>query len=159
MSERPVESTAGPGPVRARCERPSDESTTVRVVDDDPAVQRGFSRILLRAGFSVVGARTLDEALGRAGPGSGPLNLVVSDLILPGADAGDLVRRRGDQRPGLPVLFVPGQAPEDVRLSPPYLTGQSVLQKPIPPPLLLLANRQLLHAVREADRHVPAKAG
>jgi hypothetical protein len=107
----------------------------------------------------VVVARTVDEALRHLGPASGPLHLLLSDLILPGADAGDLARRVIEQRPALPVLFVTGHAPEDVVLSHPHLSGRRLLQKPVPPPLLLSAIRQLLDGIGEADRRLLTKTG
>jgi DNA-binding response OmpR family regulator len=155
MSERSIESAGAPGPVRARSERPPPGAETILIVEDDPAVLRATSRILLHAGYTVVVARTFEEALLHAGAASDPLHLILSDLMLPGADAGEVAHQLVDQRPGLPVLFVTGQAPEDVLLSHPQLPARTVRQKPVSPTLLLATIRQLLDRVRSGRSALP----
>ncbi len=52
------------------------------------------------------------------------LDLVVTDVMMPGADGPTLAQRMRAERPGLPILFVTGHAPG------PALAGEAVLRKP-----------------------------
>ncbi|MGE0161343.1 MAG: ATP-binding protein, partial [Gemmatimonadales bacterium] len=81
---------------------------TVLVVEDDPAVRRVTVRALGAYGFSVVQAENATEALATLrGPSPG-IDIVVSDMVMPGMTGLELREALRDVAPGLPVLFVSG---------------------------------------------------
>ncbi|MGE0792490.1 MAG: ATP-binding protein, partial [Sandaracinaceae bacterium] len=81
---------------------------TVLVVEDDPAVRRVTVRALGAYGFSVVQAENATEALARLrGPSPG-VDIVVSDMVMPGMTGLELREALRDIAPALPVLFVSG---------------------------------------------------
>jgi CheY-like chemotaxis protein len=56
------------------------------VVDDNPAIERFATAVLTRAGHTVLGAASGEEALTHAGSWAGPIDLLVTDVMLAGID-------------------------------------------------------------------------
>ena len=81
---------------------------TILVVEDDPAV-RGFLRTILEeAGYRVRDTGDSDEALALAQPEGGPVDLLLTDVVLPTLDGAELATRILALRPGLPVMYMSG---------------------------------------------------
>ncbi|MFW6067236.1 MAG: ATP-binding protein [Myxococcota bacterium] len=86
---------------------------TVLLVEDEDAVRRMAARALEGAGWSVVQARSAEEALELAERGAAAeVDILVSDVVMPGLDGPALADRLANERPELPVLFVSGYADE-----------------------------------------------
>jgi PAS domain S-box-containing protein len=83
---------------------------TVLVVEDDEGVRRVAARSLRRAGYGVLSASSGPEALRLAAEHAGPIDLLLSDVGLPGMSGPELADRLAAQRPGLRVGFVSGYA-------------------------------------------------
>ena len=99
------------------------------VVDDEESVGDMVADVLRSAGHTVVFARSPSEGLSRVR--SEPLDLVFTDLSMPGMTGWELARAVRDAVPGLPVILVSGFA---VEVSPEELQASgvhSVLAKPI----------------------------
>jgi DNA-binding response OmpR family regulator len=80
----------------------------VLVVDDDPSV-RGLVVSLLRAeGFEVVAAERSQDALSTAQELERPLDLLISDVNLPGADGRHLAVEISLLHPQMKVLYMSG---------------------------------------------------
>jgi len=77
---------------------------TILLVEDDPAVRQLTERILTTAGYRVLvgvdGEHALDVARGQPG-----IDLLVTDVIMPGMNGQQLADRLTELRPGLPVIF------------------------------------------------------
>ncbi|HSN90758.1 MAG TPA: ATP-binding protein [Anaeromyxobacteraceae bacterium] len=102
---------------------------TVLVVEDDDGVRRAAARSLRRAGYGVLAASSGPEALRLAAEHGGPIDLLLSDVGLPGMSGPELAGRLGAQRPGLRVAFVSGYSPDDREGALPG-PGAAVLAKP-----------------------------
>ena len=78
-------------------------------MEDEPAVRRLARVVLERAGFTVVEATSPDEAevIARALP---RIDVLLTDVLMPGGTGPDLDRRLALRRPGLRVLFMSGYA-------------------------------------------------
>jgi two-component system, cell cycle sensor histidine kinase and response regulator CckA len=61
-------------------------------------------------GFTVLGAGNGGEALAMAAAHDGPIDLVVTDLVMPGMDGKELVEHLKGLRPGIRALFTSGYA-------------------------------------------------
>jgi CheY-like chemotaxis protein len=99
------------------------------VVDDEEAVGDMLADVLRSAGHDVAVARSAAEGLSRVR--NEPLDLVFTDLSMPGMTGWELARAVRDAVPGLPVILVSGFA---VEVSPDELQASgvhSVLAKPI----------------------------
>lgn len=81
----------------------------VLVVDDEEALCHLTSRFLAEAGFRVVEAHTASEALALLSTLNGSVQLVVSDIAMPGMTGLELAATVATLWPELPVLLVSGQ--------------------------------------------------
>jgi len=80
---------------------------TVLLVEDDDMVRGVAHRMLEKLGYDVVMARTPDEALAAAASGT-PIDLLLTDVIMPGMKGPELRDRLAALRPGLRTLFMSG---------------------------------------------------
>ena len=81
---------------------------TVLVVDDEVALRRATERYLERSGYSVLGAASALDALAMLEARGWQVDLVLTDMVMPGMDGRELVRRLGERRPELPVICMSG---------------------------------------------------
>ena len=141
--EGPVEEPP-PTPVRrsGTVERVARERETVLVVEDDEAVRRFTTRVLLEAGFGIVQARNGVEGLDKAAAYPWPIHLVVSDVVMPEMGGPELVERLREQDPDVRVVLISGYAREELPSGLDEL-GVPFLAKPFEVP-------ELLRVVREA---------
>ena len=83
------------------------------VVDDEPAILELAARILTRAGFEVTKANSGSVAL-RLLAADTDLDLVLTDLAMPGTGGLDVAVEARRARPGIAVLFMSGFVSSDV---------------------------------------------
>jgi hypothetical protein len=136
-------SDAAPEPAGTAAAEPGSADGTERllVVEDDPLVRMTIQACLAPLGYRLTMAVDGAEALG-VEPGS--IDLLVTDVVMPGLSGGSLAGRLREARPELPVLFVSGY--EAGLLFPGGLpAGRSTfLQKPFTTEALARAVRSLL---------------
>jgi PAS domain S-box-containing protein len=113
--------------VAAEPAAPLSHRARVLLVDDDVAV-RGFAlKALKDAGYDVTSVEDAEEALRVAGTDRG-YDLIVSDVVLPGMNGLDLVRRFGEEWPSTARLLMTGFAGTDTKGT--DLEDVQVLKKP-----------------------------
>lgn len=100
----------------------------VLVVDDESVVRSVERDILELAGCMVLEAATADEALALAAGHPGTIDVLVTDLTLPGLRGDGLAERLLAARPGLGVIFTSGYAECDAPCE--HFPGSLFLQKP-----------------------------
>jgi PAS domain S-box-containing protein len=89
-------------------------SARILVVEDEPAVRTLVGRVLERAGFSVVPAADGAEALRAFDADATAVDLVLTDIVMPGMSGIELVRELRLRRPGLRVLLMSGYTEDSV---------------------------------------------
>ncbi|HEY0529373.1 MAG TPA: response regulator [Gemmatimonadaceae bacterium] len=104
------------------------EKRTILLVDDEHAVRLIVLKILRRANYNVIEASSGEEALKAADAHPGPIDLVVTDMFMPGMRGPEVVQTLRAKRPGLRVLFMSGYADHDPKLGVPF--GANFLGKP-----------------------------
>jgi CheY-like chemotaxis protein len=80
----------------------------ILLVEDEMGVRETTARILDRAGYDVTAVATPDEALMRFTERPAAVDLVITDIVMPGMHGPELTERLLTQRPDLPVVFVSG---------------------------------------------------
>jgi signal transduction histidine kinase/CheY-like chemotaxis protein len=84
---------------------------TVLLVDDDDDIRRMVERVLRRAGYTVVTATSGADALARARAYPDAIDLLLTDMVMPGMTGQDLHRALSIGRPRLQVVFMSGYNP------------------------------------------------
>ena len=87
----------------------SKEPATILVVEDDPEVRESATRILEERGHRVIAAGDSAAAV-REAERSGPIDLLFTDIVMPGMDGFMLARRIKELRPEIKVLYATGYA-------------------------------------------------
>jgi two-component system cell cycle sensor histidine kinase/response regulator CckA len=106
-------------PSRTRVKAKKDElwgSGTVLLVEDEPTVRSVAERALTRHGYKVMTADNGEEALEILGQGE-EIDLLISDVVMPGMDGPTVVREARKSRPEIKILFISGYAEEQLRKS------------------------------------------
>jgi len=91
-------------------------SGTVLLVEDEPMVRSVAERALTRHGYSVITADNGEDALEILARNE-PVDLLISDVVMPGMDGPTMVREARASRPDLKILFMSGYAEEQLRKS------------------------------------------
>jgi two-component system, cell cycle sensor histidine kinase and response regulator CckA len=126
-------------------ERPSVAPSGTLLLAEDDDTLRGLIRAMLeQGGYSVLAARTGEEALEVAAAFGGEIDALVTDVIMPGMRGPELATRLRVQRPGLRVVFVTGYADEPVERE--LRPGDALLTKPLAMSRLLGALGRVLPA-------------
>ncbi len=81
---------------------------TILVVDDEEALVRVAVRLLQQAGYTTLHASSAAEALGVLERHPGPIDLLMTDVVMPGMSGPDLADRAVALRPNLKVLYTSG---------------------------------------------------
>jgi PAS domain S-box-containing protein len=84
------------------------ESTTVLLVEDEDALRKLAAKVLEDAGYSVLQAANGLDAVTTAERHRGPIDLLVTDVVMPRLSGPELAQRLRGLRPGLEVLFMSG---------------------------------------------------
>ena len=138
--------------VRAAAEVPDEpESTppltggneTVLIVEDEDLVRALAVRALRSSGYTCHQARDAGEALRLLDERGTRVDLVITDVVMPGMSGGDLGEQLAGLRPGIPVVYTSAFTDEDVIRRGMLEQGRPFLPKPFTP-------HQLARVVREA---------
>ncbi|QEL20728.1 response regulator [Limnoglobus roseus] len=106
---------------------------TVLLVEDDGLV-RAMTRLLLkRLGFTILEAAGGLEAVMLARSQTAPIDLVVTDVVMPGAGGRHVAERLGELRPGVKVLYMSGYTNDTVIQNGVALGEVNFLAKPFTP--------------------------
>lgn len=115
----------------------------VLVVEDDDALRALVQRMLRAGNYTAVGAGDPAEALALAGRPDERIDVVLTDLLMPGMSGADLAARLCDKRPGLPVVFMSAYTADILEELVDGGARPTVLEKPF-------TQRQLLEALHRA---------
>jgi PAS domain S-box-containing protein len=116
----------------AKCENPAGK-WTILLVEDEEMVRELAIEIFQGAGYTVLDAPNGAAALAIFDRHEGSIDLLVTDLVMPGMNGIELARRVCDSRPGIPVLFMSGYAEHANERLEDLDDGRAFLQKPITP--------------------------
>ncbi|WP_127509497.1 hybrid sensor histidine kinase/response regulator [Actinoplanes solisilvae] len=127
---------------------PTSTGEHVLVVDDNDALRGISKRILLRAGYHVTEASTRDDAVRLGGDTDLELDMVLTDVVMPGISAHEMIDAIRAHRPSISVALMSGYA-DPAR-------GGRLLSDDIPIIAKPFNAATLLHEVRMAIDHTPS---
>jgi two-component system, cell cycle sensor histidine kinase and response regulator CckA len=102
-AEQPQDAAAATGQVKA-----ADALPTVLVVDDEPGVRHLASAMLRRAGYTVMEAADGVEAERLAETHEGTIDVLLTDIVMPGARGPEVAERLRTIRPAIRVIYMSG---------------------------------------------------
>jgi CheY-like chemotaxis protein len=119
---------------------------TILIAEDDVILRPLARQLLEKLGYTVLEGGTCDEALAAAQQNSGPIQLLIADVILPGPSGRELARRLAVVRPDTKVLYVSGYTDDAIVHHGMLEPGLNFLQKPFSPATLARRVREVLDA-------------
>jgi two-component system cell cycle sensor histidine kinase/response regulator CckA len=117
---------------------------TVLVVEDDDDVRGLVERMLTRSGYRVLAAASPAAAVSITRTADGPIDLLLSDVVMPGISGIELIGRVRETFPGLPVLLMSGYTAGALPDNEPPPPGTVLIRKPFTTAALLYALDGLL---------------
>ena len=119
---------------------------TILLVDDEETVRRFTSRVLQKHGFEVLSAGTGPEAIAAADGHDRGIDLLLTDVMMPGINGCELAELMLARRPSLRILFISGYAEDVLVNSVGLVPGAAFLGKPFKAKALVTKVREVLDA-------------
>jgi PAS domain S-box-containing protein len=126
----PAEETAAPG------------AETILLVEDEEMIRRLVRDVLTRSGYTVYDAPAGAPALELLRGHDGEIDLLLTDVVMPGMSGPALARIATDERPSLRVLFTSGYTNEPEQIA--GALDSAFLGKPFSPQALVAKVREVL---------------
>jgi signal transduction histidine kinase len=120
---------------------------TVLVAEDEEQMRGLLRRCLVSRGYQVLEASHGREALEVAARHDGPIDLLLTDVVMPQMSGKELAQRLRSLRPDMRVLFISGYSDEAIERHGVLAPGAVFLQKPMKPDVLARTVRQVLDGV------------
>ena len=122
------------------------KNSVVLLIEDDETVRQLTATILSESGLTALAAHDGESALRLCERHNGTIDLLLTDVILPGINGIETWRRARLIRPGLPVIFMSGYADDQLAPLREIIEKTSFIQKPFSPTALLEKIVQTLEA-------------
>ena len=134
----PVAGATAPAPGKPD-DRHSHE--TLLIAEDEPSVRSLVASTLRMDGYQLLMAGSAEEALTMADAHDGPIDLLLTDAMMPGKSGVELAGLMATRQPGIPVIIMSGYTEETLAV-PGLKDPIALLQKPFSP-------RELRRRIRE----------
>jgi CheY-like chemotaxis protein len=121
-------------------------SETILLVEDEPLVRTLAGTILRKRGYDVLEAEGASDALLKCEDHPGPIDLLLTDVVMPRMSGRQLAERILTSRPGIKVLYMSGYTDDAVMRNGILDATLRFIQKPITPDALAHKVRDVLDA-------------
>jgi two-component system, cell cycle sensor histidine kinase and response regulator CckA len=132
----------------SRQARVSGGSETILLTEDEEQVRLLTAEILAAQGYQVISASHGAEALEFADGHPGPIDLLMTDVVMPQMSGRELADRLVERRPGLQVLYMSGHTDDTLVQHGVQEAGRAFIQKPFSMDELTRRVREVLDAPR-----------
>jgi CheY-like chemotaxis protein len=116
----------------------------VLVVEDEEGVRRLAEHMLAQLGYQVLSAASGPEALGVAAPHGGPIDLLLTDVVMPQMSGPAVAEALRPRHAGMRVLYMSGYADDAGVRHGALDRGAALLQKPFSMAVLAKKVREVL---------------
>lgn len=142
--EKPELGASGTLPLPLSLTKPAKNGTeTVLIVEDEDGVRRLLRHVLEIRGYKVLEASDGEEAL-RVYEGANPVDLILTDMIMPRMGGRELAGRLFGMDPNVKIIFMSGYTDDVLVRTGELGRGMSFLQKPLRPEALASKVREAL---------------
>ena len=131
--------------------RPLAGGETVLVAEDDDAVRRITERLVRAGGYRVLTAASGAEALRLAERHAGGLDLLLTDMVMPGMTGRELAARLRVMHPGVRVVYMSGYTDDEFEAQGGLEAGAVLVPKPFGAADLMRKLREALEAPRSSE--------
>jgi DNA-binding NtrC family response regulator len=121
-------------------------SETILVAEDEDGVRSLTKEVLEKYGYTVLEASNGEEALKIADRHDGPLDLLLSDVVMPRMGGPELAQELLARRPAVKVLYMSGYTDHPMVRRGVVNAGVAFLQKPFTPTALVSRIREILES-------------
>jgi two-component system, cell cycle sensor histidine kinase and response regulator CckA len=129
-----------------------DGPRTILLVEDEPSLHKLTHRTLKDMGYTVLEATDAAQAIDVARNTDAPIDLLLTDVIMPGMSGGDLAKKLSPENPHMRVLFMSGYTDGAIEIRGSLPPGMTVLRKPFTRDVLLrTVEGALAHPPRESQ--------
>jgi two-component system cell cycle sensor histidine kinase/response regulator CckA len=139
---------------------PEPVSRTVLVAEDEAMVRELTVTVLQGAGYTVLAADSGEEALARCDSSDTPIDVLLTDMVMPGMGGRELAERVLDRWPGTPVVLMSGYTEDAPLVDASDPQTVDFMQKPFAPQDLLdhvaAAGRDVVGSPEDAQRPQPS---
>lgn len=123
---------------------PASGADTIMVVEDQDQVRRMICLMLKQQGYHVLEAENGQKGIETAMSHHGGIDLLITDVVMPGLNGKELYNELVKSRPELKVLFISGYPREIISYHGILEEGLNFLQKPVPLDLLTKKIREII---------------
>jgi CheY-like chemotaxis protein len=143
---------------RARGETREDAHGTesILLIEDDEQLRKTIRRVLESRGYTVIDTNGSAEAIEYCESHQDHIDLVLSDMVMPGMSGPETVEHIQQHRPSARVLFMSGYSDHSVFRDRSTQAQVNFIQKPFMPQDLALKLRQVLDSPATQDGTIPA---
>jgi nitrogen-specific signal transduction histidine kinase/CheY-like chemotaxis protein len=124
----------------------ADGSETILLVEDDAGLRAIIARMLEARGYSVLAARDVHDAIALGSRLDRPVDLILSDVVMPGHSGPEVVDAIRKHRPEVRALFMSGHTDHAALREGVLRSDLSFIQKPFAPTALATKIREVLDA-------------
>jgi PAS domain S-box-containing protein len=128
----------------SRSDKPA--TGTILVAEDEAGVRRALQRMLFSAGYTVVTAANGAEALDLFAACGNDIDLLITDLVMPGMGGRELARRCCGLRSELRVIYVSGYTRDSLLSRETFDEGTEFIEKPFTNEVILDRIARVLHS-------------
>jgi nitrogen-specific signal transduction histidine kinase len=125
MDETKLEEVSEP-----KVRQPAREGMSVLVVEDEPSLMKLACRVLERGGYRVYEAGDVDDAVDIARMSEEPIDLLLTDVIMPKMKGPEVYKKVSEYHPGIRVLYMSGYTENVIARQGIIKEGIHFLQKP-----------------------------
>jgi PAS domain S-box-containing protein len=129
-----------------RTARKSVGNEAILIVEDDPTVRKLVAAMMSNCGYSTMVADNAEQALALCDDPAVKMDLIISDLVMPGMDGREFGRRALELRPEVRVLYMSGYTEHAVLRQNIFESGEFFVQKPFSHAMLANKVRDILDA-------------
>jgi DNA-binding response OmpR family regulator len=117
---------------------------TLLIVENEAAIRNLLQMALQKNGYRVLTAESGREALDLVNAHSGPIHLLITDVMMPDIDGPELVRRLSTLRPDTRTLFMSGYMDDALGEQGALPSNVNFIQKPFSPRTIAQRVREIL---------------